>query len=299
MPCGHSSIGSSGKAFRLTEVEINNQLVVWVAGKLVCRMIVVGDVSPGVTAVDSWQARATAIDASFGHAVQLLASVTDADGALTRRDKLLLSLAIMAVKNRGMLLEHVGAALDRGIGADEIEALALALCLSRGDAGCRAVLDALDLVGASTPAARREARLNVNGRRIDAAPPLSISGDEILHEFTAVFGELPDRVTLLAEHSPAGLEAYHRMRVAVLSQGAMTPVLAELALFCVNAAEYRADFAAVHARGARRHGATETQLVEAGLCAIPAAGIAAWLAASEAIIATRVVASAPTNDSQR
>lgn len=256
-----------------------------------------GDVTPGVIAVDSWQARVTAIDASFGHAVQLLASVIDVDGALSRRDKLLLSLAITAVKNRGMLLEHVGAVLDRGVGADEIEALALALYLSRGDAACRAVLDALDLVGASTAAARRTAR--ASGQAIDAAPPLSISGDEILHEFTAVFGELPDRVTLLAEHSPAGLEAYHRMRMAVLSQGMMTPVLAELALFCVNAAEYRGDFAAVHARGARRHGATETQLVEAGLCAVPAAGVAAWLAASEAIVATRVVPSALTNNSQR
>ena len=106
-------------------------------------------------------------------------------------------------------------------------------------------------------------------------------------EFAAVFGEVPDRVRLLEEHAPDALEAYHRMRVAVLRDGPLAPLLGELVLFAVNAAEHRSDYAEVHARGARRAGADDAALVEAGLTAVAFGGVAAWLAASEAIVATR------------
>lgn len=76
------------------------------------------------------------------------------------------------------------------------------------------------------------------------------------------------------------------MRIVVLRGGGLEPKLAELVLFAVNAADRRADYAAVHARGARRAGATEAQLVEAGVCSIAVGGVAAWLAAAEAITAT-------------
>jgi AhpD family alkylhydroperoxidase len=77
------------------------------------------------------------------------------------------------------------------------------------------------------------------------------------------------------------------MRVAVLRDGPLAPLLAELVLFSANIVEHRADFAAVHARGARRAGVSEAQLVEAGLTAVRFGGVAAWFAAAEAIVETR------------
>jgi alkylhydroperoxidase/carboxymuconolactone decarboxylase family protein YurZ len=73
----------------------------------------------------------------------------------------------------------------------------------------------------------------------------------------------------------------------VLRDGTLDPLVAELALVCVNAAEHRSDYAEVHVTGARRLGATEAQLVETGICSIAVGGVAAWLAASLAIEATR------------
>lgn len=237
-----------------------------------------GELADTITFRD-WATRARAIDESFGQAVTLLKTAIDADGAMSARDKVVLGVAVTAVKDRDSVPDVVQTALERGISTVEIQGLALALYLSRGNQPCHAVLDALEgSSNNSSPGVVDQADLGMTD---------AISREVILDEFAAAFGTVPDRVTLLARHSPSGLEAYHRMRVAVLKHGQLPPMLAELMLFCVNAADHRSDFAAVHAGGARRLGATEAQLVEAGLCAVPGGGVAAWLAASEAIIGTR------------
>ncbi len=135
-------------------------------------------------------------------------------------------------------------ALALGNTAVEVRAVALALYLSRGARPCRAVLDAL--------AAARTDDLPTLGGAGDAHTNVDdpIAADDIVAEFVRVFGTVPERVALLVEHSHDGLEAYHRMRVAVLGDGALEPVVSELTLMAVNAAEHRSDFAAVHARGA-------------------------------------------------
>jgi alkylhydroperoxidase/carboxymuconolactone decarboxylase family protein YurZ len=217
-----------------------------------------------------------ALDASFGRAIQLLDDVAGRDGALTVHHKRLLEVALAALGDPDRCEAAVERAVGSGASTAELQAVALALYLSRGERPARIVLDA---VGADATA--------------DTAPGVEpVDADEIIAEFAAVFGGVPARVRLLEQHVPEGLEAYHRMRVAVLRDGPLAPLLGEFVLFAANVVEHRADFAAVHARGARRAGATEAQLVEAGLTAVRYGGVAAWLAAAEAIVETRATAGA-------
>jgi alkylhydroperoxidase/carboxymuconolactone decarboxylase family protein YurZ len=223
-----------------------------------------------------------AIDASFGHAVRLLDSIVSGDGALPAAEKDLLTVAATAVRDPARCAATVERSVGSGATASQLGAVALALYLSRGAAPARVVVEAAAAI-ASPPAADL-----VDSRpRPQTADDSRLDAEAILAEFAAVFGDVPDRALLLAEHAPDALEAYHRMRVAVLRDGALSHRLAELVLFCVNAAEHRSDFAAVHARGARLAGASEAELVEAGVSAVPVGGVAAWLSASEAIVATR------------
>ena len=223
--------------------------------------------------------RIAAIDPMFGTGVAHLDRVLRRDGELSARDKALILVATTAVRDVDGLTDEVRRALTLGITFSSLRASALALYLSRGARPCRLVLDTLDIV----EPAGRPAAPGSEGREFGVPIPT----EEILAEFSRVFGTLPERVTLLAEYSTDGLEAYHRMRTAVLGGGPLEPRLGELMLMAVNAAEHRGDFAAVHAGGARRAGASEAQLVEAGLCAVTAGGVAAWLSAAEAIVATR------------
>jgi alkylhydroperoxidase/carboxymuconolactone decarboxylase family protein YurZ len=237
------------------------------------------------TQLGSVRRRIEAVDRGFAEGLRRLAEVVRDDGALPAADKAVLMVAACSIGDPGSVAGEVGAALARGVTPEALRALAAALYLSRGEAPCRAVLTALDDSTDERPA---------NGETVAAVT--AVSEDEIVEEFRRVFGAVPDRVELLRRHSTAGLEAYHRMRVAVLRDGRLPPVLAELALVCVNAAAHRADFAAVHVAGARRAGATEPQLVEAGLCAVPSGGVAAWLAAAEAIGATQPDPPSPTQE---
>lgn len=225
-----------------------------------------------------------AIDPSFGHGLHLLLCVINDDRSLKASDKLVISVAVTAIGDPARCQVTVEQAVGSGVSREHIEAVALSLALSRGLAPARVVLDALAASGTAAPAA--PGADDVTSDSIDLAPHATA---DIVSEFAAVFGEVPERVRLLADHCPPALEAYHRMRVAVLTAGALPPMLAELVLFAVNATQHRTDYAEVHARGARRAGADEPHLVEAGLCTIPVGGVAAWLAASEAIAATREV----------
>lgn len=224
----------------------------------------------GDTAASSVHAVA---DASFARALHVLASIERDDGVLSQREKQTIAVALAAVCDPERLGDETKRAVGCGVTAEQLGALARALFLSRGERPARAVLDA----------ARAEHGDLPFDRSPSTSPPAPVTEDEMLAAFSAAFGELPPRVRLLAEHSPAGLEAYHRMRMAVLGDNPLTVRLAEIVLFAVNAAEHRADFASVHARGARTAGATTGELVEAGLTTISFGGVAAWFAASQAI----------------
>jgi alkylhydroperoxidase/carboxymuconolactone decarboxylase family protein YurZ len=51
----------------------------------------------------------------------------------------------------------------------------------------------------------------------------------------------------------------------------------------VNAAEFATRFVGIHATGARNVGATEAEIVEAVVCAIPISGVASWLPGADGV----------------
>ncbi len=188
------------------------------------------------------------------------------DGALPASAKALLIASGAAVKGADELVREE---LRRGreLGAtDSLVALcAGALLLSRGEVAC--------------------------GRLLAAAGPLAGIGEPRApraHDATAYFeayngGALPGRMRALLERAPAVFDGYFRMHQAVLSSDPTTDLLAELALCAINAAELQTGFIAIHAASARRRGVSDAELVEAVLCAVPVAGVAAWAAAAAAL----------------
>ncbi|MBW8842503.1 MAG: carboxymuconolactone decarboxylase family protein, partial [Sphingomonadales bacterium] len=67
-----------------------------------------------------------------------------------------------------------------------------------------------------------------------------------------------------------------------LSGTVLDPSHAELLLVTVLAADY-SNWASVHMDGARRAGASEAAIAEAILCAVPVAGLSAWVVGATAM----------------
>jgi alkylhydroperoxidase/carboxymuconolactone decarboxylase family protein YurZ len=146
------------------------------------------------------------------------------------------------------------------------------------DSACVGVLNSQGLVPHLLLTAARDAHYNVvptiaphakqSAGNVDVASARAY--------FEGHFGSVPNFVELLAENSPPALEGLFLMRRATLMETPMPNKMMELLLCAVNAAEFQARFVAIHARGARRTGATEAELVEACLVALPLAGLASW-----------------------
>jgi len=188
------------------------------------------------------------------------------DGALPASSKALLIASAAAVKGADAL---AGVELRRGrqLGAPEslVVLCAAALLLSRGEVACARLLAAAGPLG-------------------ELGEPRAPSAHDAQDYFRAYnAGELPGRLRALLEHAPGAFDGYFRMHQAVLSSDPQTDALAELALCTINAAELETAFIAIHAASARRRGVSDGQLVEAVLCAVPVAGVAAWAAAAAAI----------------
>ena len=83
------------------------------------------------------------------------------------------------------------------------------------------------------------------------------------------------------------LEGYVLMREFSLAENLLDAKSVELLLCTVNAAEFSARFVNVHANGARKAGASEAEIVESVLCAIPVAGVASWLPGADGIMEGR------------
>jgi alkylhydroperoxidase/carboxymuconolactone decarboxylase family protein YurZ len=202
-----------------------------------------------------------------------MAEFLESETALTISEKSLFAGAISATKGRASdTTAWLKKALGAGLAPAAAQHAANLMLLSRG-------LEVSRLMIESIPESKEIAV------EIEAAP--TPSRDEIFDYFTTVFGSLPARVSLLGEHVPAALVYYHLLRRSGLETGSLKPRISELMLVAVNAAEYQRDYIRIHAEGALKKGATEAQLVEACVCAIPFAGVAAWFPASEAILSLR------------
>jgi alkylhydroperoxidase/carboxymuconolactone decarboxylase family protein YurZ len=210
--------------------------------------------------------------------VRRLEALTTDDGMLSGRLKALCMTAASAAKRDDVLAARFGDRL-RELGGDDEDrrGAAMALLTSRGQGAYACFVRA---VGSLPP---------LHSAADSAREPISASA--ALAHFREYFGTVPDYVTLLAEHHEAGLIAYATMREAVLEGNPLGLKHAELLLCTVNAVDFVPWLVEVHARGALRAGATIGEVVEAVLCAVPIAGVPAWISGGSAIKAALADAS--------
>ena len=118
-------------------------------------------------------------------------------------------------------------------------------------------------------------------------PDFDLDRDACLEYFHGYFGFVPDYIEVMASEAPRALEGYVLMRQWSLAENMLDAKHVELLLCTVNAAEFSSRFVNVHANGARNAGATEAEIVEAVICAIPVSGVASWLPGADGIVMGR------------
>jgi len=197
--------------------------------------------------------------------------VIEADAALPASLKLLFVAAAACVKGYEALAEReLRAAARLGL---EVEMAGAAIAILASSRGEGAALRFEALVAAVYP----------DTARFDAdAPSIAVADGEAAANFLSYFGTMPPSLGKLIELVPSGADAYYLMREGTLSGTALAPHHAELLLVTVLAADY-SNWASVHMQGARRAGATEAEVAEAVLCAVPVAGLSAWVVGATAM----------------
>jgi len=206
-----------------------------------------------------------------GHAPYTLAgyaefrAVIDKDGAVPARLKALFA-SVAAIDRRYPDLAR--RELARGV--------ALGLSVREATAGL-IVLTSLRGEGAALEFAAILAE-SFDADDTPAPQPLpGVSQGEAEANFRAYFGTIPPPLAQLLRLVPAAADAYYLMRRGSIDANPLSPKYGELLLLAILAAGY-SPMALTHVRGARMAGATDQEIAEAVLCAIPAAGIAAWMA---------------------
>ena len=218
-----------------------------------------------------------AISAKFAEGFARIRDVIDRDGACPAWAKALYMAAAAAVKRQPELLaRELARARALGLALSDAEGASLAVFISRGEAAYAmfaAAMRACYGVGAGSAPAER--------------PSFAVTRDSALEYFRGYFGFVPSYVELMADEAPRALEGYVLMREWSLAENVLAAKHVELLLCTVNAAEFSSRFVNVHANGARRAGASEAEIVEAVVCAIPIAGVASWLPGADGILEGR------------
>ena len=208
----------------------------------------------------------------FAAGLESVFDVIHTDGALSAPQKALVVAAIGSVKrDRELTRTYLRRAVDGGMTVEQARGAGINILISRGVAPHTIFADAMAPVATEgTP----------SGEAFSPPPDEA----DILAYYEGLYGEVPPNIRLAAEHSRGVLDAYYLMRTAALEESPLEPWLADVLLAGVNAAEYQQAFVTIHARFALRGGASASQLVEAVACAIPFAGIAAWLPGANGVI---------------
>ena len=197
----------------------------------------------------------------------LFREIIDTDGALPAKLKCLFS-AVAAV-NKGHL-ELARRELERaarlGVLLNEAASGLILLSSLRGEGTALAFEAMLDMVYEPPASAPREPSL------VRAEP------GEAEANFKSYWGTVPPALASLLRLVPKGADGYFLMRKGTIDCNQLDRKSAELMLIAVLASDYSPQ-AATHIRAARAVGATDEEMAEAVLCAIPSAGIAAWMAA--------------------
>lgn len=211
------------------------------------------------------QVAGIAPEVAAGYA-QVRASI-EADGALPAAFKALVCAVCASVLGHVELAARE-LARGRAIGLSEREIgiAGVALLLGRGEAQTQRFVDlAGGLEHAQTPRPRSE-----------------LEAEAYFLHYLGV-DALPARMAIMQRYVPQVFAGYQRMHHGVLAADPSATRWSEMLLVGVNAAQLQTGFISIHAATARKAGATDEQLVEAVVCAIPAAGIAAWAAGAEGL----------------
>ncbi len=193
-------------------------------------------------------------------------AVTDSDRALDAALKaLLMAAAAAAQRDATCAARELGRCRDLGVPPARVWAVAALVLSSRGE-GAYAHFVGGALAHYEPPAAEP-----------DSTPPLP-AGDIGAAEayLSARTGSLPGYARLLRDMAPEAFVGYARLLETTWEQPELSPREVQLILICVNVATIRPEFAAHHSRLARDVGATDEQIVEAGICGIPCGGVTAW-----------------------
>lgn len=198
----------------------------------------------------------------------LFREIVEVDGALPAKIKSLFVAVAGTNKGYGELARREAARACR-LGLTRKEAAAGLILLSslRGEGAALAFHAVLDAVYPPPPAAAQAPR-----------SALQVEPGEAENNFRQYFGTVPVALAKLLELSPKGADAYYLMRKGTIECNTLEKKYAELLLVTVLASDY-SPMIATHIRAARAVGATDQELAEAILCAVPAAGIAAWIGA--------------------
>jgi len=205
-----------------------------------------------------------------GHAPYTLAgyagfrAVIDTDGAVPARLKALFA-AVAAIDRRypDLARRELARGVSLGLTVRDATAGLIVLSSLRGEG---AALDFAGVIASvfDDPAAPQPQDL-----------PHAEPG-EAEANFLAYFGTIPVPLAQLMRLCPPAADAYYLMRRGSIDANPLSPKHGELLLLAILAAGY-SPMAATHVRGARMAGATDEEIAEAVLCAVPAAGIAAWM----------------------
>ena len=198
-------------------------------------------------------------------------AIIDNDGALPARVKRLFVACAAVVKGYAELAKRELVAA-RDLGLTEAEAAAAVAILSsvRGEG---ASLRYHGLFRETYPGA------------VDPDWPeddLTVEPGAAEANFLHYFGTMPPSLGKLFDVAPLGADAYYLMREGTLSGTALGPINAELLLVTVLVADY-SEWSSVHMKGARKAGASEEAVAEAIICAVPTAGLSAWVIGATAM----------------
>ena len=218
-----------------------------------------------------------AVAPKFGEGYARIREVTDSDGACPAWAKAVYIAAAAAVRDHDdMCRRELARAASLGLDQPSANGAALAVLISRGEAVYERFRSAVDAaLAVDRPSAAPE------------APGFEIDRQGALDYFQGYFGFVPDYVTLMADEAPRALEGYVLMREWSLAENTFDSKHVELMLCTINAAEFSSRFVNVHAMGARNAGATEAEIVESIVCAIPVSGVAAWLPGADGVMEGR------------
>lgn len=194
-----------------------------------------------------------------------------ADGALPGKAKALFAAAVAASKGYEELMrEYLVAARDAGLAVDEAWGAAAVIVTSRGEAVAeRFAVALIELFGSPGP--------------IEATPrPALAEADAYMVDY---YGAIPPRFAFLRDVMPEAFVALTMLHRGSLRGAGLDPVLRELVVCAVNAADFQPDLMAIHAGAARSLGASREQIAEAVLAALPVAGLAVWSKSADTIAA--------------